>query len=65
MTVKYLYKNKKPIGLVWAEKKKEYATGTAVIAGITLLAVGLVAIAWWKLNQQQMKLSTYHTYGGR
>lgn len=65
--VKYLYKNKRPVGIVWAEKK-DYATGTVVIAGITLLAVALTAIAWWKMNQPaaglSRRLSTCHTCGG-
>jgi len=64
MTVKYLYKRKKPVGLVWVEKKKDYATGSVAVAGIVLLAVALTAIAWYKLKQPQMKLSTCHTCGG-
>lgn len=67
---RYLYKDKKPIGVVWPPPKKDIAD--IAIIGTIALSVSLVALAWWNLHRSpQMRISPQitmnnpcHTCGG-
>lgn len=67
--VKYLYKDKRPVGEIWTGKKK-LDTGTVVIiGGVTALAFIAAGYAWWKMSPaarlKPAARSTCHTCGGK
>jgi len=69
MSVKYLYKNKKPIAQIWKPKLAQDTIGTAVVAGaLVVTSIAVVYVLWNIQSLQQKKakaLSTCHTCGQR